>query len=294
MSHHADGPTLPSGQRLTTAPTIVLLGGLPASGKSTLARQLVKHYPKNAIHLEYDELEDSLASTMLENDRREAWNLARQMALKQLEEQLLENGRTYRIFLVDDNFHLRGMRKQIHRLLLRYKPIRFGIIWLATPKEECLRRNQGRKRRIPVHVMEKMNQIIEPPRAAWEENWLNVDQKTPIEAITRFIDECWDIIDLPDAIDHEQQEVDRQGTLASQSHNWDKILRGWVGKVAIFDKRLARKANEARKEVIRSLKPKKCDLCREENICDLFVSFVLPDSQRENKLQLLKLLKDSK
>jgi tRNA uridine 5-carbamoylmethylation protein Kti12 len=280
--------------RRSEPPTVVLLCGRPASGKTTLARKLVDHYKKSAVHLEYDELEESLASTTSEDDRREAWNGARRMALQQLEEHLGEKDRISRIILIDDNFHLRGMRKQIHRLLLGYRPVRFGILWMETPHDECVRRNQNRTRQIPAHVMEKMNQIIEPPRAAWEEYWLKVDQRTPLESILMFIDECWDIMDIPETLDSEQKQADRQGTLLSQSHNWDKLLRGWVGMVARYDKGLAVQANEARKVVMREMKDVHCEIWEEDTVCARFVSLVMPDGQSENQLKLLQLLKSCK
>ena len=133
------------------------MAGLPASGKSTLARKLVQRFNENdrinkipesnkkrqkLIHIEYDDLEDNLLSSIttegteidettdeVGDQRREAWNQARQHAVQQLEGGLQKiigassnetstSVKTDTIILMDDNFHLRGMRKQIHRLLL--------------------------------------------------------------------------------------------------------------------------------------------------------------------------------
>ena len=279
--------------RSTGGDTVILLGGLPASGKTTLARQLMEHYGPCAVHLEYDDIEESL--TLGDGDRREAWNGARRVALKQLEEHLLTPGkpRIPRIFFMDDNFHLRGMRKQIHRLLLAYKPIRFGILWMQVTLEECIVRNQNRKRQVPSDVIEKMIQSIETPRAAWEAYWLKVDPRTPLEDVIAFIDGCLDIVDLPDSIDEEQQEADRQSTLASQSSNLDKMLRGWVRKVALYDKSLALQANEARKEVMKEGKHDVVDRSAHD-MCAQFVSFIVPDDEDGCQLKLLQLLTISK
>ena len=295
MSQQKDdeGP-LPKSRLPSGADTVILLGGLPASGKTTLARQLMDYYSPCAVHLEYDDIEDSLASaTSVDDDRLEAWNRARQVALKQLEEGLQEKVSIPRIFLVDDNFHLRGMRKQIHRRLLRYKPIRFVILWMQTTFDECSSRNQKRKRQIPAHVMEKMIQIIEPPRAVWEGYWLKVEQKTPLEEITAFIDACLDIIDQPETIDERQQEADRQSTLTSQSSIWDKVLRGWVRKVALHDKGLALQANEARKELMKDTRHTHVDTFQQD-ACARFVSFIIPEDESGRQLKLLQLLKSSK
>jgi len=295
-----DGAEIVTDSSDCEVPTVILMGGLPASGKTTLARQLVERYTKThhcVVHLEYDAIEDSLSSTAAISDdddpRRQVWNETRHIVMKRLEEYLSDrpNNVSPRIFLIDDNFHLRGMRKKIHRLLLGYKPIRFGILWMETPLEECVRRNHNRIRPIPSHVMEKMNQIIEVPRSAWEEYCLKVDQRTSFDAIIAFVDECADISDLPvTIIDERKQEADRQGTLGNQSHNWDNLLRGWVRKVALYDKTLAVQANVARKEMIREMKQATIDLC-EEDQCLRFVSLIIPNDESGNQSRLLQLLK---
>ena len=104
--------------------TVILLCGLPASGKSTLSRQIIEisssssssnnHHPKlkntNIIHLEYDALEDELLEEkrimkhiitsdegedtqnnddhnhkIIQTARIEAWNETRSVALKEVE-----------------------------------------------------------------------------------------------------------------------------------------------------------------------------------------------------------------
>ena len=138
-----------------------------------------------------------------------------------------------------------------------------------------------------------MIQSIETPRAAWEAYWLKVDPRTPLEAMIAFIDGCLDIVDLPDSIDEEQQEADRQSTLASQSSNLDKMLRGWVRKVALYDKSLALQANEARKEVMKEGKHDVVDRSAHD-MCAQFVSFIVPDDEDGCQLKLLQLLTISK
>ena len=308
--------------------SVVLMAGLPASGKSTLARKLVRRFDENdrinkiqesnkkrqkLIHIEYDDLEDNLLLSIategteidettdeVGDQRREAWNQARQHAVQQLEGGLQKiigassnetstSVKTDTIILMDDNFHLRGMRKQIHRLLLNYRPIRFGILYLETPLEVCLERNRTRsgRRRIPCEVIEKMSTSFEPPRVFWEVSSTMTIPDVPetnddaFEEIVKFVQECPEIIDLPnEEIDLEQQASDRAKTRENEVHGLDKRLRSYVGKVAKFDKSLARSANTARKTIMEDFKAGKVDTV---DVVDAFLDVLVPTTSSMNE-----------
>mmetsp|Transcript_20177 Transcript_20177/g.50211 ORF Transcript_20177/g.50211 Transcript_20177/m.50211 type:complete len:320 (+) Transcript_20177:102-1061(+) len=295
--------------------SVVLLAGLPASGKSTLARKLKKRFNPDddsnnnqeniarLIHIEYDDLEDGLLSSPdseeddihgndddeIETRRRDAWNQARQRAVEKMEEEIQNIKDTpctnNRIILMDDNFHLRGMRKQIHRLLLTFKPIRFGILYLTTPLEVCLERNHKRSgiRKIPTNVIEKMTASLEPPRVAWEvaSTMTIVDSDTSFEEIVEFLIACPEIIDLPE-VDLEQQASDRATTRKNEIHSLDKRLRTYVGKVAKFDKSLAKSANLARKTVLEDVKACRIEL---EVVTRAFLDSIVPDSSSNSTIR---------
>jgi tRNA uridine 5-carbamoylmethylation protein Kti12 len=271
---------------LGSSTTVILFGGLPASGKSTLARKvkdyfLQSNFERVVVHLEYDALEDLIVSQQHEEEeRRDAWNQARRVAVHELEQQLLEHGRRAEssaplLILMDDNFHLRGMRKQIHRLLLQYRPVNFGLVWMELPVEECLERNRQRERQIPEHVISKMHATIERPKAAWENYWMSATDTTSLEYLIEFVEMCSDIVDLPEIVDPVQQEADRVQTLKNQRHNWDKLLRTWVGQVAKHDKQLARGANMARKELLQRAKDPNSELRDDAHLLDSFLDLVL-------------------
>lgn len=370
--------------------TVILLCGLPASGKSSLARSLqhalqqrchehstfaptataatpghnhptesncniIKrnhyHHDKDmnssnnnhtseeqpvcqVVHLEYDSLEDSI-SLLDEHDdsgqrrrRQQAWNEARQMAMQQLETLLssTNDNDTYNcnnhnnihpqhlIILLDDNYYLRGMRKQIHRKVLAAKTnhpqqynsfpaiIRFGILFLNTPLSICLERNQKRMssseahRHVPEHVLYKMNQHFEPPpKAIWESCTLQVNitddpnTTTPsLEHIVEFVLSCDEIVDTTamDATFQEQQKLDRQHTQQNKVHNWDNVLRTWVGQVAKYEKRLAQHANRARKDVLMRL-GKDSDCCV-KTVMEEFVESLVAGSAEGGKRESLQ------
>ena len=288
---HTDSPT-------SSYKTVVLLCGLPASGKSTLARKLEDHYSnqeegaKRLIHLEYDAFEDILFSQQQqggeeeEEARRGAWNQAREVALQKLEQTILEApGSPPLLILLDDNFHLRGMRKQIHRILLKYRPIRFGLVWMETPLGVCLERNRKRERKIPEHVISKMHSTFEPPRAAWEQDWINVTDTAHIEDVISFVEQCSEIVDLPEENDPEQQEADRAIILQNQRHSWDKMLRSWVGQVAKYDKQLARGANMARKELLKRMKNPNPEIRDDDSLLESFIDLVSSSSTTADGLR---------
>ena len=308
--------------------SVVLLAGLPASGKSTLARKLLQRFNENdrvdklpegdtkiqrLIHIEYDDLEDNLLSSIategteidkstdeVGDQRREAWNQARQHAVQQLEGELQKiigassnetstSVKTDTIILMDDNFHLRGMRKQIHRLLLNYRPIRFGILHLETPLEVCLEQNRTRsgRRRIPFEVIEKMSSSFEPPRVSWEVSSTMTIPDVPetgedaFEEIAKFVQDCPEIVDLPnEEIDLEQQASDRAKTRENEMHGLDKLLRSYVGKVAKFDKSLARNANTARKTIMEDFKAGKVETT---DVVDAFLEVLVPTTSSMNE-----------
>jgi tRNA uridine 5-carbamoylmethylation protein Kti12 len=283
--------------RMTSSATVILICGLPASGKSTLARKLKDHFQESqstrrVVHyLEYDAFEDLIVSQQQEEEeeeeeRREAWNQARQVVLKELEQHLKSDESSASIILMDDNFHLRGMRKKIHRLLLQYRPIQFGVLWVDASLESCLERNQQRERQIPEQVILKMQSTFEPPTkaAAWEAYWMSVTDKTPFESVVEFVEHCVEIVDLPEE-GVEQQEADRAKTLKNQRHAWDKLLRTWVGQVAKYDKQFARGANMARKELLQRIKDPNSDIItnKDDLLLDSFLDLLLASSSTDDK-----------
>eukprot|EP00924_Labyrinthula_sp_SR-Ha-C_P004190 snap_masked-scaffold_3-processed-gene-16.55-mRNA-1 protein AED:1.00 eAED:1.00 QI:0/-1/0/0/-1/1/1/0/79 len=70
---------------------VLLLCGLPASGKSSFAEQILKEgqrfKDKNLVHIEYDAIEVSLPCVM---DWRERWKKTRTLCLQKLKEELNE------------------------------------------------------------------------------------------------------------------------------------------------------------------------------------------------------------
>lgn len=194
---------------------LVVLCGLPAVGKSSLARELREAAAglgwRIAV-MSYDELipEEAFLTCHVENDMGEMhteWKQHRQAVLKSIEH-FLQNPNHYElpdvcniihkaswekcvqdllkassrptapvIFLLDDNFYYSSMRYEVHQLARKYS-LGFCQLFLECDLETCVRRNRGRSRPVPSEVMEDMERRLEPPnphRNTWEKNSIKLD-----------------------------------------------------------------------------------------------------------------------
>ena len=211
---------------------VVLLMGLPASGKSSLAKWLVEACCQQsaaegvveACHIEYDRVEESLLllerhsnSNCIKNEddafSPDVWKHSRSKSLQYLKEQLRKQQQhstksaKRRLILMDDNFHLRSMRREVYRICQEIvsetneckstntsesddpptttPSIYFVILWLNVPAQQCLERNQKRQRNgirsVPDNVIQRMSNTLEPPgKETWEQCFLKLDNDLPL------------------------------------------------------------------------------------------------------------------
>ena len=215
---------------------VLLVCGLPGCGKSTFARDLLRQVnfvqegsqtslsKKPSVechHIEYDHLQNRLLDDSLSDDNNEvnngvvdlsleAWRKSRTAALEELRSLLQESSSTtkYRLILLDDNFHLRSMRKQVFKVCQKQiqsatKPshvgddvehfvsrtdspdrrsILFATIWIQSTVETCLRRNACRSptRRVSEDTIHRIKSSCEPPivgSEAWEVHILSLSDE---------------------------------------------------------------------------------------------------------------------
>lgn len=152
----------------------MLLVGLPASGKSTLARKLTE--TEGVVAIEFDKLERELDKEGSEFSI-EHWQAARDTAFQQCSEALVRQD--VRVVVMDDNFYYRSMRKRYFHLA---RELRVGYleVHLEMPVEEAMRRNKEREVKpgqlaVPEHVIVKMASKLEPP--AFSEHALVISQR---------------------------------------------------------------------------------------------------------------------
>lgn len=144
---------------------LIMLCGLPASGKSHYAKQLSKEY--NAIIISSDELRIELFNDVNVQDRNnEVFNELK----KRVKKALLEN-----ISVIIDSTNINYKRRKAFLDELKTYPIHKLCVFMATPYEECLRQNSLRERQIPEYVIKRMYKSIYIPQAY--EGWDSIEIK---------------------------------------------------------------------------------------------------------------------
>lgn len=128
----------------------------------------------------------------------DSWRQSRRLALSSLETELkshfnnvgdgdaaaegVASLHSHLLVVLDDNFHLRSMRREVHRVCQRvvsswgewggefrgHGAIGFSVLYVDTPLTVCLERNSHRrgKERVPDATVELMAQSIEVPEGA--------------------------------------------------------------------------------------------------------------------------------
>ena len=178
---------------------VVVLLGLPASGKSTLCTQLKERAVgrgETVLTVDYDALIPLVRQAKMVEEEG-SWKKEREAILqavasllqqmhsndisdasmpyvRQLKESCLKLGKESKVtVLVDDNNYLSSMRKPWHRLA-RERSAGFCQIFVQTSTEQAKARNSMREadERVPASVIDSMADRLEPPRPlvqAWEE-----------------------------------------------------------------------------------------------------------------------------
>ncbi|XP_072311841.1 L-seryl-tRNA(Sec) kinase [Eucyclogobius newberryi] len=243
---------------------LVVLCGLPAAGKSTLARELrgpAAELGWRSAAVNYDELipEEAFVSR---HEREEepgehtAWKRHRRAVLgcvedfvcgtsgdgdkeawqRRVRDVLGSNASSPEpapaVLLLDDNFYYRSMRYEVHQLARKHS-LGFCQLFLRCDLETCIRRNQKRAEPIPRAVMEEMERRLQPPdgrRNAWEENSVALDTAGALDAAD--IQKVLDLISFalknplrPVQDDTEQKEDDRVACAHSAVHRADQACR---------------------------------------------------------------------
>jgi predicted kinase len=279
------------------AVSVVVVCGLPGAGKSEICRNLTKD--PGCEWIEYDAIEaemlmqlhsqqDQDQSTHLKTAEDEAcsleleaWRWTRMRSLEKIEAILQRHeadesdaSELVRV-VVDDNFHLRSMRKRVHQLCLRYSslyPIYFGVIWVDTSLPTCYDRNRNRAAAVNELVIQKLALSAEPPLLReerpkrnrnlgpflWESACIRVSGETvafsdSLAKIREFVVTLSASVDRirDDRPEHESRLAsDRLITQKSSRHSLDLMLRRCVKAVAQHHPALGRYANQVRQSVL--------------------------------------------
>lgn len=134
-------------------PILLILRGLPASGKTTFARKWVNKDPKNRVRINRDDIRRQLGPYWV--PQREA--LVTQIEWASLTKSL---GMGYSVVLDATNFRLKT-KEQVIENIQKYDPslhlpVKIEILDCILPLEECIRRDKERENPVGEKAITRM------------------------------------------------------------------------------------------------------------------------------------------
>lgn len=134
-------------------PSLIVLVGIPGSGKTTYAEKYIKEHP-NAIHLSSDLIRKELwGSEATQGDNNEVFSLMQSRAIE-----ALNNGQNV---VYDATNITRKDRSYIITLCPKFAKIECHIIW--APIETCIERDAARERTVGKEVIDRMLKRFQAP-----------------------------------------------------------------------------------------------------------------------------------
>lgn len=124
---------------------IIMLKGLPASGKSTYARELVD---KGYVRVNKDDLR-----SMMDNGK---WSRGNEKRVLRLRDQVIRDAVNSGSNVVVDDTNFEDRHRDHISALAEECGADFEVLFIDTPLEECISRNEGRAHKVPVSVINDM------------------------------------------------------------------------------------------------------------------------------------------
>ncbi len=153
---------------------LLVLCGIPASGKTTLAEQLVK-----ALHPDYDvelvSTDDWRDAAYYSEFKPENERMVRAKALQRTRE-LLSGGQSV---VHDDSNYYASMRHELYSLATE-QGYAFGVIHVSTPVNVALNWNLQRNQPVPTEVVQQISERFDIPgsKYSWDRPILTLDMST--------------------------------------------------------------------------------------------------------------------
>lgn len=155
---NSDAPITPHSSLLTPKySALFLLIGLPGSGKSSLAKQLVAECEQRRL-ISTDGIREQLfGDEAVQGEWLLIWH--------ELQRQLTQTLRQRHQAIYDATNAARKHRREAIAISRNIGFTHITGIWLDTPLEECLERNRRRERQVPEEVILSMHQQLKdaPP-----------------------------------------------------------------------------------------------------------------------------------
>ncbi|KAJ9593971.1 hypothetical protein L9F63_014612 [Diploptera punctata] len=197
---------------------IVVLVGLPASGKTTLCKSLKEHFEKQSegnyvFTVCYDEMIPVDVAKWQQDDL--CWSNSRRNVLKQVAELIhclkcsvanvhlsvkykIEtvinfSGRARVYIFIDDNMYYRSMRYQYYQLAKLYN-VSFCQIYVRCDVNVALTRNSSRDVAavVPDEIILKMAEKLEAPNvnSRWEKLSVTVCEESDVGDVCKFVEDA--------------------------------------------------------------------------------------------------------
>lgn len=143
-------------------PTFIMLVGLPGSGKSVKAQEIADRCDATVFS------SDALREEMFGDVNHQTDNTKLFEELHRRIKDCLKDGRC----AIYDATNISYKRRMAFLAELKKIPCEKICVVMATPYEECLKRNSERERKVPEHVIEKMYRNFNIPY--WFEGWNDI------------------------------------------------------------------------------------------------------------------------
>lgn len=165
-------------------PKFFMMCGLVASGKSTRAKKLAKEY--NATIFSSDALREEMFGDVNNQEHNQELFAELHKRIKEC----LRSGKS----AIMDSTGLSYKKRMSFLCELKNIPCEKICVLMATPYEECLKRNALRERKVPEYVIERMYRQFDPPY--WYEGWDNIkvewSSDTQFKSITDWLSSAED------------------------------------------------------------------------------------------------------
>lgn len=181
-------------------PTMTMLVGLPASGKSTYAKQLAEK--TNAIVFGSDALREEMFGDV--NDQSHNGELFNE--LHRRIKKCLKSGNN----AIYDATNISSKRRAAFLSELKHIDCKKSCVIIATPYEQCLKNNKNRDKRVPEWVIERMYKKWQTP--FWFEGWKSIK--------IHYWEDSEDSIDVNELLDSliEYDQCNPHHTMTLASH----------------------------------------------------------------------------
>lgn len=135
-------------------PKLILLVGIPGSGKTTYANKHIRKHPKTTVHLSSDKIREELyGDESIQGNPAEVFSLMQKRAVE-----ALNDGNDV---IYDATNITRKDRASIISICPKFVHIECHIIWL--PIHNCINRDATRKRTVGQAVIDKMLKRFQAP-----------------------------------------------------------------------------------------------------------------------------------